>query len=141
MARPDEHLADVVDPSVKRHEDLRRGKEAQGSQLGSQQRRSRNGPQGLALSQGAGGEGGEVCQGARMRQEQYQGQSNQAEFCDSYGQHGQARAMSPKSHRSGTPPCLLHSREMLMTLFLAGFGRAISQVAVGRHSSPGKGPE
>ena len=79
MARPDEHLADVVDPSVKRHEDLRRGRKAQGSQLGSQQRRSREGPQGLALSRGAGEEGREVCQAARMRQEPYQGQPNQAE--------------------------------------------------------------
>ena len=85
MARPDEHLADLVDPSVKRHEDLRRGRKAQGSQLGSQQRRSREGPQGLALGRGANWGGVEAGQAARMRLDQYQARPNQAELCDSYG--------------------------------------------------------
>ena len=85
MARPGEHLADVVDPSIKRHEDLRRGRKAQGSQLGSQQRRSREGPQGLALGRGANWGGVEVGQAARMRLDQYQARPNQAELCDSYG--------------------------------------------------------
>ena len=114
MARPGEHLADVVYPSIKRHEDLRRGRKAQESQLGSQQRRSREGPQGLALGRGANWGGVEAGQAARMRLDQYQVRPNQAELCDSYGQHRQARAMSPKPHRSGTPPCLLHLREILM---------------------------
>ena len=131
MARPDEHLADVVDPSVKRHEDLRRGRKAQGSQLGSQQRRSREGPQGLALGRGANGGGVEAGQAARMRLNQYQVQSDQAELFARNGQHDQARAMSARIRRSRPAPCLAPIVEMLMT----GLGRvSVRAISLGKEN-------
>ena len=87
------------------------------SSLGSQQKRSSKGPLRASVSaeQEAGEEGGEVYQGVRIRQEQYRGPSDQAELCGINGQHGQTRAMLRSLHCSRTPPCLLHSKETLMS--------------------------